>query len=185
MASNLSGAAWWDANQAKFPNSSDVVDLATPFRENVQAFIAALQAGKATVNVTATRRDKRRAALMQHSWDVAHGALDPKHVPEIKGVDINWDHGNLATSQAAAEEMVEKFGIVFRPALSSLHIFGRAIDMNISWTGTIHVKDKAGKSVSVGAPHNGASNTTLHAIGASYGVKKLLADKPHWSDNGH
>src|SRR4051812_44451211 len=185
MPGNLSGGAWWDANQAKFPNSNKVSDLASPFRENVDDFISALKAAGASVHVTATRRDKRRAALMQHSWDVAHGAIDPKHVPVIKGVDINWDHGNLATSQAAAQEMVDKFGIVFRPALSSLHIFGRAIDMDISWTGTIHVKNKSDQNITIGAPHNGASNPALHAVGASYGVRKLLSDKPHWSDNGH
>jgi len=25
----------------------------------------------------------------------------------------------------------------------------------------------------------------LHAVGASYGARKLVSDPPHWSDNGH
>ena len=27
-------------------------------------------------------------------------------------------------------------------------------------------------------------DSDLHAVGASYGVKKLLSDLPHWSDDG-
>jgi hypothetical protein len=185
MASNLSGDAWWVANQAKFPNSARVQDLVSPFRENVTAFINAMTAAGAAVHVTSTLRDSRRAALMQHSWDVSRGALDPAHVPANAGVDINWDHGDLAESQAAAHDMVERFGIAFRPSLDSLHILGRAIDMGITWSGTIQVRNKAGQNVAVGAPRDGATNATLHAVGATYGVKKLLTDKPHWSDNAH
>jgi hypothetical protein len=185
MASNLSGGAWFDANQANFPNSSRVEDLAPPFREHSVEFISALEEAGATVHVTATRRDARRAALMQRSWDLAHGMLDPKHVPPIPGVDINWDHGSLAASKAAAQAMVNRFGIVFRPSLNSLHILGLAIDMNVTWAGTIQVTNKAGHKTPVGSPHNGADNTTLHAIGATYGVNKLLSDKPHWSSTGH
>ena len=92
MASNLSGAEWWNANQANFPNSSNVADLVMPFRANVEAFIAALRNAGATVHVNATLRDPRRAHIMRDAWDVAHGLLDPKHVPEISGVNINWDH---------------------------------------------------------------------------------------------
>lgn len=185
MASNLSGAAWWNANQAQFPNSSKVDDLVVPFRANVEAFITALRNAGATVHVNATLRDARRAHIMRNAWDIAHGFLDPKHVPAISGVDINWDHGSLSASRAAAQAMVDVIGIVVQPALGSLHIFGRAIDMNISWTDTIVVTDKTERDVSVGAPHDGGSNPTLHAIGATYGVKKLLSDPPHWSDTGH
>jgi hypothetical protein len=34
-------------------------------------------------------------------------------------------------------------------------------------------------------PRTGADNADLHAVGKTYGVIKLLADHPHWSDNGH
>jgi hypothetical protein len=55
--------------------------------------------------------------------------------------------------------------------------------MTIKWTGTIHVKKKDGTLVPVTfGPVN--ANTKLHEVGASYGVKKLLNDAPHWSDNG-
>lgn len=29
------------------------------------------------------------------------------------------------------------------------------------------------------------SQSSLHAVGATYGVYKLLSDPPHWSDDGH
>ncbi|MDB5669789.1 MAG: hypothetical protein JWO25_748, partial [Alphaproteobacteria bacterium] len=82
-------------------------------------------------------------------------------------------------------EMSDLFGIAFQPSLSSLHIEGRAIDMTITWKGTIEIKDKNGKKRPVGAPQSGNTNTELHAIGANFGVRKLQSDPPHWSDNGH
>jgi hypothetical protein len=37
----------------------------------------------------------------------------------------------------------------------------------------------------LGAPQSGITNATLHAIGATYGVHKLLSDTLHWSLDGH
>ncbi len=51
--------------------------------------------------------------------------------------------------------------------------------------GTLKIVDGKGNTVSIGAPRNGAANTTLHDVGASYRVKKLVSNEPHWSDNGH
>ena len=54
------------------------------------------------------------------------------------GVDIEWDHGDLAQSQAGAQEMVDGFGLAVppdstvAPALMSHHIAGKAIDMKLS-----------------------------------------------------
>jgi hypothetical protein len=81
--------------------------------------------------------------------------------------------------------MVDLFGIAYQPSLTSLHTLGRAVDMTIGWNGTIQVEDAKGKKHPLGAPRSGESNTKLHEIGATYGVKKLLSDPPHWSDNGH
>jgi hypothetical protein len=80
--------------------------------------------------------------------------------------------------------MVDLFDIVFQPSLASRHIPGLAIDMTISWSGTIKVRNASGKDVALSTPVDD-TNTTLHGIGASYGVRKLLSDPPHWSDNGH
>ncbi|MDV3455435.1 hypothetical protein RZN05_00450 [Sphingomonas sp. HF-S4] len=181
---NLSGAAWWHANQARFPNSSAIDDLIEPFRANVAAFVDVLKDAGATVKVSATLRNPTRAKLMHYSWRVANGSVAPGDVPAFPGCAITWDHGDLARSRKGAQEMVDLFGIAFQPSLTSRHIEGRAIDMTIGWAGTIQVKDKAGRPRAVGAPRSGDTNTDLHAIGATYGVRKLASDPPHWSDDG-
>jgi hypothetical protein len=80
--------------------------------------------------------------------------------------------------------MVDLFGIAFQPSLTSRHIEGRAIDMTIGWAGTIQLRDKTGKLRALGAPRSGDANKDLHAIGATWGVRKLVSDPPHWSDDG-
>lgn len=183
-APTLSGATWWHANQAKFPNSAAVDDLAQPFRDQVADFLDALKAAGAKVKVSATRRNRTRAQLMHYSWRIAHGSIAPKDVPAIPGCAIKWDHGDPARSKQGAQEMVDLFGIAFQPSLTSRHIEGRAIDMTIDWTGTLQIRDKAGRTRAVGAPRSGNTNTDLHAIGATWGVRKLASDPPHWSDDG-
>ena len=184
VAANLSGADWWQANQAQFPNSEQVSALDAPFAAKVGNFIAALKAGGASVSVSATRRNKVRAYLMNGSWVVAKGLTPAAQIKAEPGCSIVWDHGDDATSRAAAQEMLDLFDIVFQPSLTSRHILGLAVDMTISWAGTIKVKNGAGKDVPLPPPAN-ASNPALLAIGASHGVLKLASDPPHWSDNGH
>ncbi|MBI3861434.1 MAG: hypothetical protein HY290_06020 [Planctomycetia bacterium] len=184
-AANLSGAAWWQANQAKFPNSESVDDLAMPFRESVRQFLAALAVAGARVTIDTTRRNKQRAYLMHSSWGIAHGQISPAKVSAEPGVNIVWDHGNLAASRTAAQQMVNLFHMAYDAALNSNHIAGNAIDMTITWVGKMKIKNKAGHVVEIGAPFDGAHNAHLHTVGAGYGVKKLLKDPPHWSVNGH
>ncbi|MBV9883243.1 MAG: peptidoglycan-binding protein [Sphingomonadaceae bacterium] len=181
----LSGAAWWHANQANYPNSAKLADLASPFREKAMRFVDALRAAGAQVEVSATLRNPIRAHLMHYSWEVAHGTTAPGAVPAIAGCTIRWDHGDLASSKQGAQEMVDLFGIVYEPALTSLHIRGEAVDMNIGWSGTLNIADANGVKHAIGAPRSGESNRDLHAVGATYGVKKLLSDAPHWSSTGH
>jgi hypothetical protein len=181
----LSGAAWWHANQAKYPNSAAVADLAKPFQDNAAKFIKAMKDAGASVSVSATRRNATRAKLMHFSWKVAKGLIAPRDVPAIPQCAIRWDHGDLAKSRKAAQEMVDLFQIAFQPSLTSLHIEGRAIDMTIGWNGTLSIQDATGKDHAIGAPRDGAANTQLHKVGATYKVVKLVSDPPHWSDNGH
>jgi hypothetical protein len=183
-SASLSGKAWWHANQANYPNSAVLADLASPFRENAARFIEALKAAGARVSVSATRRNENRAKLMNACWRVAEGSLHPRDVPTIQGCSIVWDHGDEESSRRCAREMVDLFQIAFQPSLTSLHIQGRAVDMTISWEGTIQVKDAQGKPRAVSAPRSG-QNKVLQTIGASYGVIKLASDPPHWSDTGH
>ncbi|MBO9621355.1 MAG: peptidoglycan-binding protein [Sphingomonas sp.] len=181
----LSGADWWHANQARFPNSASLADLVQPFRGRATAFVEALRAAGASVTISATRRNPARAALMHYSWQVAKGVVAPADVPAIAGAPIRWDHGDTASSRRAAQQMVDLFGIAYEPSLTSRHIEGRAVDMTIAWTGTVRVEDRSGHKVAIGTPRSGADNRTLHGIGAGYGVFKLLSDPPHWSDDGH
>lgn len=141
---------------ARYPTSRSVVDLAEPFRGGVISFLAELAARGCTVTIAATRRPEQRAWLMRGAWDVAHG-LDPGAVPARADIPIVW-------TLDGARAMVAGYGLAYRPSLTSRHIDGRAIDVAIDgWTGTAE---------------------ELYALGASFGVRKLRGDPPHWSDDG-
>ena len=185
-----SGIFWVTWADAHAQNSSQIEHLIEPFRSQATAFIKALRDAGATVDVTATKRSARRAYLFHWSWKIALGKCKPSEATTLEGVDIQWDHANDAASRKGAQEIVTGFGLavpprsINAPALTSNHITGQAIDMDITWTGTIHVKNQLGKSSPVTFMSNVNANTVLHAIGASYGVLKLATDAPHWSHNG-
>jgi hypothetical protein len=185
-----SGIFWVTWANAHAQNSSKIEHLGEPFRANAMAFIAALRAAGARVDVSATKRSARRAYLFHWSWKIALGKCKASEATAITGVDIQWDHGNDAASKKGAQEMVAGFGLavppksINAPALTSNHIAGRAIDMDITWTKTITVKDKHGKAVAIAFMPEVNLNTGLHAVGATYGVIKLVTDAPHWSHNG-
>jgi hypothetical protein len=184
----LSGPQW--TNQ--FPTSSSTDDLKEPFRSNVNRFLSALRNAGATVDISATLRPPERAYLMHYSFGIAREGLDPATVPAMAGVDIEWVHtgtdGNPspAASRNAAEQMVQAYGIVFRPALGSRHTEGNAIDVDISWQGNLTISNAGGKAIPITTtPRTGAGNAALQGIGAGFGVRKLASDAPHWSTDGH
>jgi hypothetical protein len=185
-----SGAFWVTWADTNAQNSNDVEKLAEPFRSQAKEFIAALTAAGAKVRVTATKRSSRRAYLFHWSWKVSLGKCRPAEAAAMDGVEIQWDHADDAASRRGAQEMVSGFGLavppksVNAPALTSNHIVGKAIDMDITWSGTITVRDKNGNSVALPFVPDVNKNTALHAVGASYGVKKLATDAPHWSHDG-
>ena len=185
-----SGAFWVTWADANAQNSSSIEHLAEPFRSQASEFIKALRDAGATVDVTATKRSARRAYLFHWSWKVALGKCKPSEATPMDGVDIQWDHGNEAASRKGAQEVVSGFGLAVpprstnAPALTSNHTAGQAIDMDITWSGTIQVKNKLGKNTPITFMSNVNANTALHALGASYGVLKLVTDAPHWSHNG-
>jgi hypothetical protein len=180
----LSGKAWWSANQARYPNS-DSLDLLDPvFQPKAKAFITALKAAGASVQVSATRRNATRAWLMHFCCLIAKNPASAASVVKSPDCDIIWDHRNTGATQRGAQEMVACFNIAFPAALKSRHIEGKAVDMTIGWAGSLTIKDGRGRMIAIGAPRDG-SNAALQAVGASYGVVKLASDPPHWSSDGH
>jgi hypothetical protein len=155
MAKTKSGIYWVDWANTHATNSESVDDLADPFEANVKAFIKALEDAGAKVKVRATRRDAKRAYLFHWAWLIALEKSKPSAATAVAGVDIEWDHGDAAKSKAGAQEMVDGFGLAVppkstvAPALASNHIAGKAIDMDITWTGELKVKKKDGTIVSV------------------------------------
>jgi hypothetical protein len=185
-----SGKYWvaWAATYAR--NSSAVNDLEIPFRSKAKAFINTLTDAGAKVDVAATKRSEKRAYLFHWSWKISQGKCKPSDATKMAGVDIEWDHGDLEKSKTGALEMVTGFGLavpprsINPPSLTSNHVDGKAIDMTIKWSGKIVVKKKDGTEVEVTYSPNVNTNSVLHSVGESYGVKKLKTDAPHWSYDG-
>lgn len=122
---------------------------------------------------------------MHFSWKVAYGEVDPADVPKKSGLDLEWDHGELEKSREAAAEMVKLFGMAHIASLSSNHILGKAIDMNIFWKNTLVITRPAPLLKRIESRPRSGQNRELHELGASaFGVRKLVSDPPHWSSNG-
>jgi hypothetical protein len=189
-AKQPSGKYWVTWANANAKNSDKLEDLEPDFRKKVEAFIAALKEAGAAVAISATRRSEKRAYLFHWCWRIGLKKAKPSQATAKPGVPIEWNHGTLQKSIDGAKEMIAGFGLAVppnstvAPSLTSVHIPGKAIDMSITWTGTLKVKKKDGTLVDVPYVDNPNQNVKLHQVGASYGVKKLTNDKPHWSYNG-
>ncbi|WP_395703331.1 hypothetical protein [Aquabacterium sp.] len=177
----LSGPVWVQ----RFPTSSSIADLAPAFATAVSNFTGALRAGGAGVTVSATLRPPERAYLMHYAWRIGRENLAAEDAPAMAGVDIDWVHRDrrgrpdATASRSAALGMVGLYNIVYRPALSSRHTEGRAIDMTISNYSGKTFADADGSATRV------RTAAELHALGETFGVIKLASDPPHWSDDGH
>lgn len=176
----LSGPQW----VARFPTSREITDLTQPFSGQVAAFVGALTQAGAKVRINASYRPKERAYLMHWSWKIARQNFNPSIVPPMPGLAITWIHPTLAKSRTAARQMVEAYGMAFIAALNSRHTERRAIDMTISWNGTLSIVDKNGAVRQIDTQPRNGGNTRLVKVGAAYGVIKLVSDPPHWSDDG-
>jgi hypothetical protein len=144
------------------------------------------------VSIAATFRPAERAYLMHYAYLIAREDFDPRKVKPMHGVHIQWVHPDatgkpdLMASRNAAEEMVRGYAIKYEPALVSRHTEGLAIDMTITWVGTLEIRDSGGFPYRIhSTPRTGAGNRQLHEVGATFGVHKLLRDPPHWSIDGH
>ncbi|WP_205586995.1 hypothetical protein [Rhizobium sp. CCGE531] len=182
LAKTPSGANW----VSQFPGSTSTSDLDATFRPGVDSFISAMRSARATVSIGTTLRPVERAYLMHYSWRIAKKDIAPVNVPALAGVDIEWVHDTLEASRQAAQDMVDGYQIVAKPAYPTKHSDGTAIDMTISWSGTLTIVDKSGTSVSITTTPRTGMNTDLAVVGATYGVIKATfsGDPPHWSDDG-
>ena len=170
---------------SRFPTSTQFADLAPPFRSNARNFVDARLAAGIGVSVSATLRPPERAYLMHYAFRIANEAMHPATTPGMRGVDIAWVHrrrdgtADPAKSRSAAAAMVTAYDIVFRPALTSNHTLGLAIDMTISNDRNKQVSDASGVKKTL------KSASDLHGLGPTYGAHKLASDPPHWSSDGH
>jgi hypothetical protein len=188
-----SGSYWVTWADAHANASHSVDDLVEPFKANAKAFIKALEDAGATIDPDSieTKRSDKRAYLFHWCWLIGLGKAKASEATEMTGVEIEWDHGEEEKSKAGAKEMIDGFHLAVpptstnAPALNSNHIAGKAIDMAITWKDTIKIKKKDGTEESVTFMDDVNQNTKLHAVGESYGLKKLTSDAPHWSVDGH
>jgi hypothetical protein len=72
-----------------------------------------------------------------------------------------------------------------QPGSGFSHTSGKAIDMTISWSGSLNVANAKLKTVAITNAQRSGENPALWPVGSSYGVKKLPSDPPHRSANGH
>jgi hypothetical protein len=171
----FSGPKW----VAKFPGGRSTSALSSSFGTKVDNFIAAIKSAGGAVTIAATFRPLKRAFLMHYSCRIAKQKFDPAKVPKYTGIDINWVHPAAADSINAADQMRKGYDIVYPPAPKSNHTARRAIDMTIRGIIGKTMKDAEGNDVAI------KRDKDLHKVGATYGVKKLVKDKPHWSEDGH
>lgn len=161
----------------QYPTGRTTGSLEEPFQTSVEKMITALEAGGADVDIAATRRPRERAYLMRGAWDIVNEGVDPADVPAFPGIDIEW-------TREGAAEMVAIYRLAYRPSLTSRHIEGKAIDMSITWKGLITVTDARGVRQTLDWSKLADRTTRLYAFGATFGVKKLVKDPPHWSTDG-
>lgn len=199
-----------------FPANSDRDKLAADFKEKWIAFEDALKEAKATVQVQSTLRPIGRAYMMHYSTLLALGKIKPWEVPDqisnrfgdaTGHMGIEWSHTtadgrvDLARSKKAAIALMHSFRIAFPPSLTSNHVRGRAIDVRITWQGSLKIREKGsiGKDNKViegklheitSLPKHGgltaepAGNKKLREVAETYGIHKLINDAPHWSEDG-
>jgi hypothetical protein len=182
----LSGGHW----VSRFPTSKDVKGLEPTFRAKVERFIRAIKDGGGAVTVNSTYRPRERAYLMHWSWKIVKRNHPAQNVPPMAGVDIEWWHGDTAKSKQAAQEMVKGYGIgglPFPPSLTSRHIEGKAIDMHVSWRGSLKIKNADGTERTISSSPRDETNHELIEVGKTYGVIHFMPvhdDRVHWSTDG-
>jgi hypothetical protein len=185
----LSGPVWC----GRFPGSRETSALNPDFRDNCDAFIAAIEAAGGVTDIQATYRPRERAYLMHWAHKIVKNGFDPAQVPPMAGVNIKWNHSTMQASVHAADLMSTLFGIGglaanTAPSLNTLHMSREAIDIKIWWTGNLNIASKDGMITSINITPRTGMNLQLKEVGLTYGVKKFVGGnggRPHWSTTGH
>jgi hypothetical protein len=188
----LSGKAWVKL----FQGGTKLTDLDGQFQKSVNAFLGALKSatpkltdetgGKIKNGATnyyqiiATIRPWQRAYLMHWCWRITRPKsntyyADPKSIAPKPGVSIEWWHGTTEKSVKAAQEMFAAYGLnphnTVPPSLTSNHIEGKAIDLNVAWNGALTIARGDGKpAVKIDSDPKSEMNIELMAVAATYGV---------------
>lgn len=184
----LSGSSWYGiANQNGWANSTKFEDLESTFGGNAKKFVEGLRGSGAKVDITAGLRHEKRAILMHFAWHVAKGtktAAAANAYCQGKGINIEWDHGDLKKTKSAAQALVNAFGLVHAASLTSNHMSGEAIDMKI--TGVPDTLTIGGKKYTAGKKGSGVlDEDKVDHIGKEMGVIWYgAADYVHWSKTG-
>jgi len=76
----------------RFPASDQIADCAEPFRQSLNEFVLALRGAGASVTIANTFRPPERAYLMHWCWRIVKEGFDPRNVPSMAGVLIQWAH---------------------------------------------------------------------------------------------
>jgi hypothetical protein len=185
---DLSGAHWRaQATANGWANSTDFADLESSFGANAETFVSGLRNAGATVTVSAGLRHPKRAKLMHYAWKVAHGAITPAAATSAcnaAGINIEWDHGELVASKAAAQALCDSFRLIACASLTSNHMSGEAIDMritNVPETLTINGTEYQADMAAGGE----ADEDKVDHIGRELGVLWYgSGDWVHWSVTG-
>jgi hypothetical protein len=184
-----SGAEWLEiANTCGWTNSTDFSALDPSWGPRAQAFVEGLRAAGAQVHVTAGLRHPNRAFLMHYAWGVAQGQYTPSQANEACrgcGINIEWDHGATEATRAAAQALVDAFGLVHQASIKSNHISGLAIDMEISDLPASITMNGQTYATQCGASGEAAARSVA-PIGRTMGVIWFgPGDVVHWSHDGH
>jgi hypothetical protein len=208
-AKRLSGKHWQKIADEKWSDPLSKDKLSDDFKPKVTAFLKMLTDNGIKHEVTASLRPPQRSYLFHYCLEIASGReKDPKNVPKETGVDINWDHGDLAKSKAAAEELATAFGLSATgvAAHPSNHNKGDAIDLKFDFSKNtkdgknalaymldgkdvkreIQIDDEAtiGKKASDKTIAN-IEDRELSKAGADFGLMRQIDnDIVHWSLTG-
>ena len=190
VMSGNDGSISRDQLEQLFPSSKDINVLSEPFRTNVRLFIIALDNAGATVFIEATFRPSERAYVLHYAAEIALAGTDPRTVPILPHFNGKWTKTDAngiydeAKSRAFAASIVKDYGIVVAPSLVSNHTYGQAIDMTISWSGSLEIKRSNGTMAKIDTlPHTGL-NQELWKVAETYQIIKLPSDPSHWSTDG-